>query len=159
MTDRVIRVVLDSSGVVRGERTAGRSIQRLEGSAGRLGGAFRAAAAAAAAFGLALGVREVIQAADAYQSLQNRLRIVTDSQEQLNSVQQSLFQISQDTRTELEATTNLYASAAIAAGELGASQEELLRLTEISGKALAIQAAARRWENFRLQHEADATGN
>ena len=135
MTDRVIRVIVDPSGVSRGTDQAKRKLGGLQQT-------FKAAAAAATAFAAVLGAREVLQAADSYQNLQNRLRIVTDSTEELAEVTERLFAISQDTRQPLEATAGLYGSAAIAADELGASQEQLLRLTEITGKALAIQGSS-----------------
>lgn len=142
MTDRVIRVVMDSSGVVRGQRAASGSIRKLEAESKGLSTGFKAAAAAATLFAGSLVVREIFQAVDAYQGLQNRLRIVTDTTAELAQIQGDLFDISQDTRTSFEATAQLYGRAAIAADELGASQAQLLRLTEISGKALAIQGGA-----------------
>lgn len=142
MTDRVIRVVVDSSGVTRGSRRAEGSLNRLEQRSRGLSTGFKAAAAAATAFAASLVVREIFQAVDAYQGLQNRLRIVTDSSQELATVQARLFDISQNTRTSFEATAELFGRSAIAADELGASQEQLLRLTEISGKALAIQGSS-----------------
>jgi len=142
MTDRVIRVVLDSRGVASGARRAGGPLRGLRGQVSGLSGAFKVAAGAAAGFGLALGVREIVRAVDTYQALQNRLRVVTDSTEELTAAQERLFDISQDTRTSFEATVGLFSRASIAADELGASQEELFRLVEISGKALAIQGGA-----------------
>ena len=142
MTDRVIRVVVDSSGVTRGSRQAQNSLNRLEQRSKGLSSGFKAAAAAATAFAASLVVREIFQAVDAYQGLQNRLRIVTDSSEELAAVQGRLFEVSQNTRQSFEATAELFGRSAIAADELGASQEQLLRLTEISGKALAIQGSS-----------------
>jgi len=142
MTDRVIRVVVDSRGVTTGARKAKGELDKLDRQSKGLTTGFKAAAGAVAAFAGALAVREVFKAVDAYQGLQNRLRIVTDSSEELAQVQKELFDISQDTRTGFEAIASLYGSAAIAADELGASTEQLLRLTEISGKALAIQGSS-----------------
>lgn len=142
MTDRVIRVVVDSRGVTTGARRAKGELDKLDRQSKGLTTGFKAAAGAVAAFAGALAVREVFRAVDAYQGLQNRLRIVTDSSEELASVQKELFEISQNTRTSFEATARLFGSAAIAADELGASTEQLLRLTEISGKALAIQGSS-----------------
>jgi len=146
MTDRVIRIVVDSTGVVRGVSQAKKPLDDLDRKTKKttkgLSTGFKAAAAGVVAFAAALGAREIFQAVDAFQGLQNRLRIVTDSTEELASVQKSLFEISQDTRTGFEAIASLYGSAAIAADELGASTEQLLRLTEISGKALAIQGSS-----------------
>ncbi len=142
MTDRVIRVVLDSSGVRRGVRDTQGQLGGLERRAKGVTGQFRAAAAAAGAFAAALGVREIVRLTNTYQGLQNSLRVVTDSQEELNFASERLFQIAQDTRSPLESTVELYSRASIAAGELGASQEELFRLTEITGQALAIQGSS-----------------
>lgn len=142
MTDRVIRVVLDGSGVRRGVAQTKTQLTGLQQKAKGVSGQFKAAAAAAAAFAGALAIREIIQLTNTYQTLQNQLRVVTDSQEGLNFASRELFEIAQDTRTPLEAITQLYSRASIAAGELGASQEELFRLTEITGQALAVQGSS-----------------
>jgi len=142
MTDRVIRVVLDGSGVRRGVAQTKTQLGGLEQKAKGVRGQFKAAAAAASAFAAALAIREIVQLTNTYQTLQNKLRVVTDSQEALNTSSERLFEIAQDTRTPLEAVTSLYSSASIAAGELGASQEELFRLTQITGQALAIQGSS-----------------
>lgn len=142
MTERVIRVVLDPSGVTSGGRSVENQLNRIEKQGTLLGRSLKVAAAAASGVVAAFGVRELARTANTYQTLQNRLRIVTDTTEELTSVQRELFEISQDTRGSFEATTELFSRAAIAADELGASQEQLLRLTEISGKALAIQGSS-----------------
>jgi len=103
---------------------------------------FKAAAAAATAFAGALATREIIRLTNTYQGLQNALRVVTDSQEELNTASQTLFEIAQATRAPLEATVQLFSRASIAADELGASQEQLFRLTELSGKALAVSGSS-----------------
>jgi tape measure domain-containing protein len=103
---------------------------------------FRAAARAATALAAALSFRELVRTADTFNKIQNSLRIVTDGTEELNVANERLFEISQRTRQPLEATSELFSRASIAAGELGASQEELFRLTEITGQALAIQGGA-----------------
>ena len=142
MTDRVIRVVLDGSGVRRGAAGVKRDLDGVQSKSKGVTGQFKAAAKAATAFAAALAIREIIQLTNTYQTLQNALRVVTDNQEELNAAATQLFEIAQETRTPLEAVTRLYSSAAIAAGELGASQEQLFRLTEITGKALAIQGSS-----------------
>ncbi|MCK5089254.1 MAG: tape measure protein, partial [Hyphomicrobiaceae bacterium] len=142
MTDRVIRVVLDSRGVESGVRRAQGPLGKLDKRQKGLTSGFRAAAAAATAFAGALATREIIRLTNTYQSLQNQLRIVTDSQEQLNSTSERLFEIAQATRQPLESVTQLFSRASIAAEELGASEAELFRLTEITGKALAVQGSS-----------------
>lgn len=142
MTDRVIRVTMDSSGVQQGARAAQRPLNSLEKSAQGLSRGFRVAATAAAALGVALSTRELLRTAETYTTIQNRLRIVTDSTEELTEANERLFQIAQDTRQPLESTVELFTRASIAADELGASEEELFRLTEITGQALAVQGSS-----------------
>lgn len=142
MTDRVIRIVLDSRGVVQGVRQAQGPLGKLDQRQKGLTSGFRAAAAAATAFAGALATREIIRLTNTYQSLQNQLRVVTDSQEQLNASSQRLFEIAQATRAPLESTVQLFSRASIAAEELGASEEDLFRLVEITGQALAVQGSS-----------------
>ncbi len=142
MTDRVIRVVLDSSGVERGAKRAQGALRKTQRESKAMAAGFRAAARAASALAVVFGFRELIRTADTFSQIQNSLRIVTDSTDELVEANQRLFEIAQRTRTPLEATVTLFSRASIAAEELGATTEELFRLTEITGQALAIQGGA-----------------
>ena len=142
MTDRVIRVTLDASGVVSGANKATGATKKLKRSSDQMAAGFKAAARAASGFIAVLGFRELIRTADQFNKIQNSLRIVTDSTDELATANTRLFEIAQKTRAPLEATASLFSRASIAADELGASQEQLFRLTELSGKALAITGGA-----------------
>ena len=142
MTDRVIRVIMDPSGVEAGARRSGRALKGVETRTGAVARGLRAAQRAAAGLIAALGARELIRTADTFNRIQNRLRIVTDSTDELVRANERLFDIAQETRQPLEATVNLFTSASIAADELGASEEELFRLVEITGQALAVQGSS-----------------
>ncbi len=142
MTDRVIRVILDPSGVESGARRAGRPLQQVEKRTQGINRALKTATRLASGFIAALGARELVRTADVYNQIQNRLRIVTDSTEELVEANERLFDIAQTTRQPLEATVELFTRASIAADELGASEEDLFRLTEITGQALAVQGGA-----------------
>ena len=142
MTDRVIRVILDPSGVEQGARRSDRALRGVETRTGALARGIRAATVAASGLIAALSARELIRTADTFNRIQNRLRIVTDSTDELVAANERLFDIAQQTRQPLEATVNLFTSASIAADELGASEEQLFRLVEITGQALAVQGGA-----------------
>ncbi len=142
MTDRVIRIVVDPAGIQRGLRAGGAALQRFGGRIRGVGQRIFTLRNALVGVVGALGVRELIRTADAYAQIQNRLRIVTDSTDELTAANERLFDIAQDTRQEFGATVELYTRASIAAGELGASQEDLFNLVEITGQALAIQGGA-----------------
>ena len=142
MTDRTIRVVLDASGVTSGARKARGALGQVDKRSRTMAAGLRTAAKAAAGLAAALSFRELIRTADTFNKIQNSLRIVTDGTDELNQANERLFEISQRTRQPLEATAELFSRASIAAEELGASQEELFKLTEITGQALAIQGGA-----------------
>lgn len=92
--------------------------------------------------GLGVVVRQLGGLADAYTSIQNRIRTVVDSTDQLATTTNRLFVIATKTRQPIEALTSLYQKGSIAAKELGASQEELFTFTQAVGNALAIQGGA-----------------
>jgi tape measure domain-containing protein len=142
VTDRVIRIVVDPSGIQRGLRAGGAALQRFGGRVRGVGQRIFTLRNALVGVVGALGIRQLIRTADAYQQVQNRLRIVTDSTDELTAANERLFAIAQDTRQEFGATVSLFSRASIAAGELGASQEELFELVEITGQALAVQGGA-----------------
>jgi len=88
--------------------------------------------------GLALGTREVIRTADEYRNLEGRLKLVTESSEELARVQKELFDLAQESRSEYAATVDLYARLARSTEHLGVSQEELLQVTEAVNKAIIV---------------------
>ena len=142
MTTRVIRVVLDPKGVQQGARQTQAALTGTQRRVAGLQKAFTALTRVAGALALVFAAKQILQTADQFAQLQNRLRVVTDSTEELASVTERLFEISQSTRQEFDSVVALYSRASIAAGELGASQDELFRLVEITGKALAVQGGA-----------------
>ena len=93
------------------------------------------------ALGAALSVREVIGYADAYTNVQNSLRLVTSSTEQLIAVQQEVLNIANQTRSDLGATAELYSTLARSTESLGLSQDRLLRVTELVNKSFAVSGA------------------
>jgi len=141
MVDRVIRIVIDSSGAVK-------SLNQVEGalegvdeeqketkqSSDALAGAFRNLVAF-------LGVRELVQYADTYTLIGNRIRLVTDSTAEFNAVQDELIGIAQRTRSGLTETADLYARVARSTEQLGRSQQETLQFTESINQAIQISGA------------------
>jgi tape measure domain-containing protein len=83
----------------------------------------------------------LVQTADKARLLGNQIRTVTADTAEFASVQDELFNVSQRTRTSLEATTQIYARTARATETYRYSQEKLLRVTETIQKAFAIGGA------------------
>ena len=86
-----------------------------------------------------LAAREVLRYADAWQTVQNRIRVVTRDQEAVAAATEQLFQVAQITRTPIEALATLYGRVSLAAEELGVSTKRVIDFTELVGKALAVQ--------------------
>ena len=109
---------------------------KAEKQAGRLGTRVKQLAAGFVGLNVA---RNVLRTADSFATLQNRIRLVTRSEDELVSVTERLFRISRNTRTEFAANADLYARVARNADELGRSQGELLQFTEALGAAIRVQ--------------------
>ena len=80
--------------------------------------------------------------ADGYTNLQNRLRLVTDSQQSLNAATEETFRIAQQTRSSWEGTAQVYQRIAQNAERLKLSQADVARVTETVGKTVAMSGAA-----------------
>lgn len=117
----------------------------LSGLAQSMGLSTRAAGALGAAFGaisVGLLVRDFARLSDEYTNLRSRLSLVTTGTANLNAVQSALFDTAQRTRSSFGATADLYGRIARNAGALGASQRDLLQVTESISKALVISGAS-----------------
>ncbi|GJH43246.1 tape measure protein [Pasteurella canis] len=80
--------------------------------------------------------------ADSYTELQNRLRLVTDGQNQLSASTQTIFDISLRTNQAVGATAEVYQRFAKNADVLKISQAEVAELTETVSKAVAMSGAS-----------------
>lgn len=76
-----------------------------------------------------------------YSELQNKLRVVADSQERVNYLTERVADIANRTRTPVEETARAFQRFDLAMANLGASQEESLRLTETVNKAMTVGGA------------------
>lgn len=109
--------------------------------AGASGGLASLAQNAISAAGSYIGGREILQAADAYTTLENKLRTVTDSSRQLAAVQTELFKIANETRAPVADTATSFQRFDMAMKELGASQRETLDLTKTLNQAIQLSGA------------------
>jgi len=79
---------------------------------------------------------------DAWTELQNRLKLVTSSQIELNKAMSDTFEIAQKTRQSWDAAAQVYQGFANNAKTLGLNMQETARLTETVSKAVAISGAS-----------------
>lgn len=92
--------------------------------------------------GAGFGVRGLGRMIDTYTRLQNRIRVVTEGQRELESVTGQLFDIARKTRSSFEATTTIYTRLALASENLGITHEQTARFTELLNKATLISGAS-----------------
>ena len=130
----MIGLGIDTRRLRDGERALGRLQQAGNKAENALG---RMASMLASAF----AVSKIIEYADAYTNLQNRLKLVTDSTEALAQATQNVIDIAQNSRQALGATGDLYFKISQTADALGLSVADVSRATETFGKTLALSGA------------------
>jgi tape measure domain-containing protein len=149
-TARLVLAV-DSSDLDRGERSlkkfdaaAGkteRETKQLTRATDQLGGAYRGLRTVLATVGAGLLVRELVQASDTYTELRSQIRLVTDSQEELNAVFAESYKLANDTRGSLEGTVQLYSKLARSTEELDLANEELFTITKAVNQSFVVSGA------------------
>ena len=115
--------------------TARQKVKGLNSSLGTMARRLGALAAGYLGFQAAKGIGRQI---DAYTELNNRIRLVADSEGELAGIRDKLFAISLKTRSSVAANAQLYSRLAQASKDLGTSQADLLKVTEILNKQVLI---------------------
>jgi len=131
---RVIKRRIDEIGVAANNATRG--IFLLQRALFVIGGA-----------GIARGLQ---QYADALTNVENRLRLTTSSTANLEAVQSQLFDVARRSRTDFQATADVYNRIALSAKNLGVGQQQILNVTETLQQAAIISGASAREANAAL---------
>ena len=126
---RLELVVVDKTGAAL-NRTK-KNVEGLNSSLGNL------AKIAAAAF----SVSALYNYANTIQNVNNRLKIVTTSQQNLNDTFNTLQEVANRSRGDLEGVVDLYTKIALSTKDLGISQATTAQITETFAKTLAISGA------------------
>jgi len=121
MADAVLRVKADTT---QAERALG-NLQTALGALATVGAA-----------------RALANIADVSTNLQNKLNTVAVAQGQVNETLQSIVGIARTARTPLADTGQLYFTIARAAGDLGVTNQEALRYTELLTKSMALSGTS-----------------
>ena len=150
-TARLVLAV-DSREVDRGQRSldgltdksrrAEQGTERLTRATDQLGGAYRGLRNVLAAVGIGVAIRAVVQASDTYSELRSQLRLVTESQEELNDTYEAAYKLAQDTRGGLGETINLYARLARSSEELDLTNQQLLTVTRAINQSFVVSGAS-----------------
>lgn len=146
MTDKRIRIILDS-------KSAEANAKKLDGAVVGVGkSADRTAFAMnklAAAIGAAISVSAIVSYVDAWTKVENQLKRTTTSSDELLKVSNDLLKVANDTRASLDTTADLYTSLTVSTKNLGVSQQDVIGVTKTinnlfleSGKGAAETAGA-----------------
>lgn len=87
-------------------------------------------------------VGAAINKMDAYTNLQNRLKLVTNSQQALNQATNDTFKIAQDSRQAWESVVQVYQRFSDNAKTLNLNMEQTAELTDTVAKSIAISGAS-----------------
>jgi len=132
-----IRDAINRLGRLERELTkSSQSFDRAAQATRKFEGAINKAKAGLVAFFAAISLQKLAQLSDAMTQFENRVKLATNSLVQQLAVQQQLFLVAQKTALPLEDVGQLYSRLRIAAEQLGASQRDLINLTETVGLAL-----------------------
>ncbi len=144
--ESVLRIVIDSRNAERNAQSISRELQNIERtgdfatrSTDRLSVATRQLAGYMA--GLAT-VGTAISKMDTYTGLNNRLKLVTASQNELNQALKDTFNIAQATGQSWDSTAQVYQRFADNAKRLGITLQETSVLTETVAKAISISGGS-----------------
>lgn len=111
---------------------------QLESSTSKLSIAWFSLNNIARAFALIKSAERIVQLVDSYTLMENRLRLVSSSQENLNSLQRDMFKTANETRVPVVELTQSFVRFDYALKSLGATQRESLRFTKTLSQTLAI---------------------
>ena len=128
------------------ERRFNQMNRKVQGDFNRFGNDVRGVLAA---IGVGVIVRDVTELADVWTTVGNRLAFAGVASERLAATQQAVADIASRTRSDLDATADLFARMFRSSQDLGASQERVLRVTEIVSKALAGASQSERQSAIR----------
>lgn len=113
--------------------------QSIRSSSRQIGEDFRNVIAG---FAVAQITRDTVELADAWTQTGNKLRAAGVEVENVSAKQRQLADLAVTTRTGFAETVDLYTRMTRAASSLGATQTEVLRLTETVSKALQVGGAS-----------------
>ncbi|HIE8673122.1 TPA: tape measure protein [Klebsiella variicola subsp. variicola] len=129
----------------RGFDSTTRAVNNTERSMSSLSGV-------AVALAAALYVKQVSEYADAWATVNNKLANSLRPNEQLADVTERVFNITQQTRSSLDATASLYARLERATRQYGTSADDLAKLTTIINQGFVVSGAtAQEAENAIIQ--------
>jgi tape measure domain-containing protein len=104
-------------------------------------------------------IGHVIKTADAYKTLEARLKLVSDTTSEFATAQDELFQIAQRSRGGLEATYTVYGKLETIIKQLGGTQKQALTTTETLNQAIALTSQGAAQDSAAILQFSQALGS
>lgn len=114
----------------------------LGGNVNRLQGAFGSLQGILAAAGLGIGAAEIIETADAFKTLEARIKLATGEGAAFISGFDEVKQIANETFSGVENTGELFAKIAASAEVLGLAQQDVLGVTKTINEAIKLSGGS-----------------
>lgn len=163
MAESVLRIVIDSRNAERNARALASELDSIEKKGDFASKSMDSMSVATRQLaGYMAGVVTVgaaIGKMDTYTGIQNQLKLVTDSQAELNSAMKETFAIAQRSRSSWESVTTVYQKLAMNAKEIGLAQSDISKLTETVSKGIALSGSSAEGAASAITQLGQALGN
>jgi tape measure domain-containing protein len=156
--ERSIKIDVDVRGAKSGLSSLNSQLGTTDKTAQRTTATISALKTALATVASAASIASVVRIADEYQSLQNKIRAVTDASTDLAKVNEDLLNVSLETRSSLTATTDLYSKLILVNDNLNLSQTELVDILSTVSKAVSTSGASAQAAEASIVQFAQALG-
>lgn len=137
--DLVARIGNFTAGMRQASSSAEREMGRASSSVNAMNGMLGKLAATA---GAAFSINQIVNYADSYTGLQNRLKLVTASQAELNTAMNDTFGIAQKTASSWDSVAMVYQRFADNADRLNITMAQTSALTETVSKAISVSGGS-----------------
>ncbi|MFC2995612.1 tape measure protein, partial [Acinetobacter sichuanensis] len=137
--DLVCRVGNFTQAMREASSSASREMGRIESSTSSAQSMLKSLAATAAA---TFTVSQIVNYADSYTGMINKLKLVTENQSQLSIAMSDTHRIAQSTASEWGGVVDVYTKFQKISDRLGLSQKEVARVTETVTKAVGMSGAS-----------------
>jgi len=137
--DLICRTGNFTQGMRDASNSANRELGRIEQSTNGATKAIKGLAVAALG---SFSIHQVIAYTDSYTNLQNRLKLVTNSQQELSTATQDTFNIAQATAQSWGSVVQVYQRFAENSSRLGITMQQTASLTDTVSKAISISGAS-----------------
>jgi len=144
----VYEIEMNVARLIEGQRQVNDRLNKLDQgfnstakSAGNAEKSFSSLTRVATALSAAISVQQVAEYGNAWVTVSNKLANSVRANEQLADVTQRVFDISQNTRSSIEATATLYGRLERSTRSAGTSTADLIKLTTTINKGLTVSGA------------------